>query len=168
MFSYNCFFEFEKFSGGDEMSKNELIKRDFEDGLSKINTNNKITVKSNGNSTELAKKKDGNIISTNETKAYIETPEGNSPNIEISEIIVNSKDKRTGGTIGGKLLNLHIENDKKQFDVVMRNFKKNSYGITSELRKREAYVKPSVKRKLKSQEARKREAKFRRKNYGSK
>lgn len=42
----------------------------------------------------------------------------------------------------------------ESFDIKLRNFKKQSSGIISEIRKREAYDKPSVKRKKKSKEAR--------------
>lgn len=40
-------------------------------------------------------------------------------------------------------------------EIALRRFKKQSSGIISEVRKREAYDKPSVKRKKKSKEARK-------------
>ena len=40
-------------------------------------------------------------------------------------------------------------------EIALRKFKKQSSGIISEVRKREAYDKPSVKRKKKSKEARK-------------
>lgn len=41
-------------------------------------------------------------------------------------------------------------------DVALKRFKRKNSGIISEVRKREAYVKPSVKRKTKSKEARRR------------
>lgn len=42
----------------------------------------------------------------------------------------------------------------ESLESVLRRFKKQSSGIISEIRKREAYDKPSVKRKKKSKEAR--------------
>ena len=50
------------------------------------------------------------------------------------------------------------ESSNKKIDsleIALRKFKKQSSGIISEIRKREAYDKPSVKRKKKSKEARK-------------
>ena len=46
------------------------------------------------------------------------------------------------------------------FDVALKRFKRKNFGIISEVRKREAYVKPSVKRKTKSKEARRRKKGF--------
>lgn len=43
----------------------------------------------------------------------------------------------------------------ESLESVLRRFKRQSSGIISEVRKREAYDKPSVKRKKKSKEARK-------------
>lgn len=43
----------------------------------------------------------------------------------------------------------------ESLESALRRFKKQSSGIISEVRKREAYDKPSVKRKKKSKEARK-------------
>ncbi len=43
----------------------------------------------------------------------------------------------------------------ESLETALRRFKKQSSGIISEVRKREAYDKPSVKRKKKSKEARK-------------
>lgn len=45
---------------------------------------------------------------------------------------------------------------KESLESQLRRFKKQSSGIISEVRKREAYDKPSVKRKKKSKEARRR------------
>lgn len=42
----------------------------------------------------------------------------------------------------------------ESLEVALRRFKRQSSGIISEVRKREAYDKPSVKRKKKSKEAR--------------
>ncbi len=47
----------------------------------------------------------------------------------------------------------------ESLESVLRRFKKQSLGVISEIRKREAYDKPSVKRKKKSKEARKRNSK---------
>lgn len=47
-----------------------------------------------------------------------------------------------------------VEKKTESFDVKLRKFKRQSSGIISEVRKREAYDKPSVKRKKKSEEAR--------------
>lgn len=60
------------------------------------------------------------------------------------------------------------ENDSKSFankfetlESKLRRFKKQSSGIISEVRKREAYDKPSVRRKKKSKEARRHKNKIR-------
>ncbi len=42
----------------------------------------------------------------------------------------------------------------ESLEIALRRFKRQSSGIISEVRKREAYDKPSVKRKKKSKEAR--------------
>ena len=47
----------------------------------------------------------------------------------------------------------------ESLDSALRRFKRQSSGIISEVRKREAYDKPSVKRKKKSKEARKKNRK---------
>ena len=47
----------------------------------------------------------------------------------------------------------------ESLDSALRRFKRQSSGIISEVRKREAYDKPSVKRKKKSKEARKKKKK---------
>ena len=44
----------------------------------------------------------------------------------------------------------------ESLESALRRFKKQSLGVISEVRKREAYDKPSIKRKKKSKEARKR------------
>ena len=51
----------------------------------------------------------------------------------------------------------------ESLDSALRRFKRQSSGVISEVRKREAYDKPSVKRKKKSKEARKKNKK--RHNY---
>ncbi len=48
----------------------------------------------------------------------------------------------------------HLSKKSESLESVLRKFKKQSSGIISEIRKREAYDKPSVKRKKKSKEAR--------------
>lgn len=50
----------------------------------------------------------------------------------------------------------NIEPQKNSFDFMMRNFKRESSGKVAEVRKREAYVPPSLKRKEKSENARRR------------
>lgn len=50
----------------------------------------------------------------------------------------------------------HLSKKGEPLESALRKFKKQSSGIISEIRKREAYDKPSVKRKKKSKEARKR------------
>ena len=48
----------------------------------------------------------------------------------------------------------HLSKKSESLESALRKFKKQSSGIISEIRKREAYDKPSVKRKKKSKEAR--------------
>ncbi len=48
----------------------------------------------------------------------------------------------------------HLSKKTESLESALRKFKKQSSGIISEIRKREAYDKPSVKRKKKSKEAR--------------
>ena len=50
----------------------------------------------------------------------------------------------------------HLSRKGETLESALRRFKKQSSGIISEIRKREAYDKPSVKRKKKSKEARRR------------
>lgn len=50
------------------------------------------------------------------------------------------------------------EKRKESLESIIRRFKKQSSGIVAEVRRREAYDKPSVKRKKKSKEARKKKA----------
>ncbi|MDR1627265.1 MAG: 30S ribosomal protein S21 [Oscillospiraceae bacterium] len=47
----------------------------------------------------------------------------------------------------------------ESLDSVLKRFKRQSSGVISEVKKREAYDKPSVKRKKKSKEARKKNKK---------
>ena len=56
-----------------------------------------------------------------------------------------------------------IVGKNESLDSALRRFKRQSSGVISEVRKREAYDKPSVKRKKKSKEARKKNRK--RSNY---
>ena len=56
-----------------------------------------------------------------------------------------------------------IVGKNESLDSALRRFKRQSSGIISEVRKREAYDKPSVKRKKKSKEARRKNKK--RSNY---
>ena len=46
--------------------------------------------------------------------------------------------------------------DNESLDSALKRFKRQSAGVLSEIRKREHYEKPSVKRKKKSEAARKR------------
>ena len=50
----------------------------------------------------------------------------------------------------------HLSKKGETLESALRKFKRQSSGIISEVRKREAYDKPSVKRKKKSKEARRR------------
>lgn len=47
---------------------------------------------------------------------------------------------------------------KESLESILRRFKRQSSGIVAEIKKREAYDKPSVKRKKKSKEARRKRA----------
>lgn len=88
---------------------------------------------------------------------------------EIQEFIKENKSNKNG-FIKSNEINSSIEQEDKptndentkfsgkkndSLEIALRRFKKQSSGIISEIRKREAYDKPSVKRKKKSKEARK-------------
>ncbi len=55
-----------------------------------------------------------------------------------------------------------VKHDKKpdSLESILRRFKRQSSGIVAEIKKREAYEKPSVKRKKKSEQARRKKGKF--------
>ncbi len=53
----------------------------------------------------------------------------------------------------------NIEVQKNSFDFLMKNFRRECAGKVAEVRKREAYVPPSLKRKEKSENARRRKRK---------
>ncbi len=61
---------------------------------------------------------------------------------------------------GNEMAEIHVK-DNETLDNALRRFKKScaKAGVLSELRKREHYEKPSVKRKKKSEAARKRKFK---------
>ena len=52
-----------------------------------------------------------------------------------------------------------IVKENESLDSALRRFKRNCAGIQQEIRKREHYEKPSVRRKKKSEAARKRKSK---------
>jgi small subunit ribosomal protein S21 len=59
---------------------------------------------------------------------------------------------------GGNIMSEVVIKDNESLDMALRRFKRNCQkaGIMGEIRKREHYDKPSVKRKKKSEAARKR------------
>ncbi len=63
----------------------------------------------------------------------------------------------TGGRLGDTMSNVIVK-ENESLDSALRRFKRNcaKAGIQQEIRKREHYEKPSVKRKKKSEAARKR------------
>ena len=63
----------------------------------------------------------------------------------------------TGGRLGESMSNVIVK-ENESLDSALRRFKRNcaKAGIQQEIRKREHYEKPSVKRKKKSEAARKR------------
>ena len=63
----------------------------------------------------------------------------------------------TGGRLGETMSNVIVK-ENESLDSALRRFKRNcaKAGIQQEIRKREHYEKPSVKRKKKSEAARKR------------
>ncbi len=65
---------------------------------------------------------------------------------------------RTGGEVRCETMSNVIVKDNETLDSALRRFKRNcaKAGIQQEIRKREHYEKPSVKRKKKSEAARKR------------
>ena len=67
----------------------------------------------------------------------------------------------TGGRLGVSLCQNVIVKENETLDSALRRFKRNcaKAGIQQEIRKREHYEKPSVKRKKKSEAARKRKFK---------
>ncbi len=52
------------------------------------------------------------------------------------------------------------EKRSDSLESILRRFKRQSSGIVAEIKKREAYEKPSVKRKKKSEQARRKKGKF--------
>ena len=65
---------------------------------------------------------------------------------------------KTGGEVGNRMSNVK---ENESLDSALRRFKRNcaKAGIQQEIRKREHYEKPSVRRKKKSEAARKRKSK---------
>ena len=65
---------------------------------------------------------------------------------------------KTGGEVGNRMSNVIVN---ESLDSALRRFKRNcaKAGIQQEIRKREHYEKPSVRRKKKSEAARKRKSK---------
>ena len=79
---------------------------------------------------------------------------------EKKSIVDNTPEKASDEAVRANEAQTGEENSKplskksESLESVLRRFKKQSSGIISEIRKREAYDKPSVKRKKKSKEAR--------------
>ena len=67
---------------------------------------------------------------------------------------------KTGGAVGKRMSNVIVK-ENESLDSALRRFKRNcaKAGIQQEIRKREHYEKPSVRRKKKSEAARKRKSK---------
>ena len=67
---------------------------------------------------------------------------------------------KSGGEVGNRML-YDIVKEYESLDSALRRFKRNcaKAGIQQEIRKREHYEKPSVRRKKKSEAARKRKSK---------
>ena len=67
---------------------------------------------------------------------------------------------KTGGEVGIRMSNVIVK-ENESLDSALRRFKRNcaKAGIQQEIRKREHYEKPSVRRKKKSEAARKRKSK---------
>ena len=67
---------------------------------------------------------------------------------------------KTGGEVGNRMTNVIVK-ENESLDSALRRFKRNcaKAGIQQEIRKREHYEKPSVRRKKKSEAARKRKSK---------
>ena len=68
---------------------------------------------------------------------------------------------KTGGEVGNRMSNVIVK-ENESLDSALRRFKRNcaKAGIQQEIRKREHYEKPSVRRKKKSEAARKRKSKY--------
>ena len=67
---------------------------------------------------------------------------------------------KTGGEVGTRMSNVIVK-ENESLDSALRRFKRNcaKAGIQQEIRNREHYEKPSVRRKKKSEAARKRKSK---------
>ncbi len=81
--------------------------------------------------------------------------------ISTASHVSENKFKLSGNALEGEKLQDTVDENSKSspkrnesLEATLRRFKKQSSGIISEIRKREAYDKPSVKRKKKSKEAR--------------
>lgn len=112
----------------------------------------------------------------NETKDVVENAvpaENSNPNEEniakdvVSESVSNSgenvpeKSNAFEGNLKSNEENI-VKPEKKSesLESILRRFKRQSSGIVAEIKKREAYEKPSVKRKKKSELARRKKGKY--------
>ena len=108
------------------------------------------------------------IKTTSEVESHVITT-GDSSNVTVvsqkqvkSEVITTSDEcsnvekSNSQNVTNGESPKSDNSRQKESLESQLRRFKRQSSGIISEVRKREAYDKPSVKRKKKSKEARRR------------
>ena len=95
-------------------------------------------------------------LSSDVASVAVNSDETSTQNISESENVgVNINETSTPDNTAVKP-EPNIEPQKNNFDFMMRNFKRESSGKVAEVRRREAYVPPSLKRKEKSENARRR------------
>lgn len=87
------------------------------------------------------------VVSQKQVKSEVITTNNENSNVEKtdSQNVANGENPKGDNS-----------RQKESLESQLRRFKRQSSGIISEVRKREAYDKPSVKRKKKSKEARRR------------
>ena len=95
-------------------------------------------------------------------KKEIKTIAENENTIHLGEDDVRANEEKTGNTIhlGEEEVKVEVK-ENESLDSALRRFKRQTSrdGVIQEVRKREHYEKPSVKRKKKSEAARKRKYK---------
>lgn len=103
------------------------------------------------------------IKTTSEVESHVITTDDSSNVTVVSQkqvtsevITTNNESSNVEKTDSQSVPNNESSKQRESLESQLRRFKRQSSGIISEVRKREAYDKPSVKRKKKSKEARRR------------
>jgi small subunit ribosomal protein S21 len=110
--------------------------------------------KMSNDKSSIKKAQDGVAAELNEDGSQV----SNENQTEIKEEFVPSRSIPKNGD-GSFKSDKIVVGKNESLDSVLKRFKRQSSGVISEVKKREAYDKPSVKRKKKSKEARKKNKK---------